>query len=368
MTNHLRIFCYTIALLFLISLNLNAQPEWREASVINTRGDTLQGEILFGDWDISPSFITFRQDESEQNFSAREISSFELNDPYKSFESKTVSVMYYSEHALAEGQSPVTGTESATVFLEVLLRSPLVSLHEFLDRDKKERFFLTKADTLHELRNVQYKVSKGGKVYNVRRHVYRDQLTQLLWECPSINTAKLSYSARDLANLLKEYHAYCKVDYQLQFEQDNVPQQVYAGVSAGRRVSWGEGHSFVGLGIQLLSKKKFNRNYVLAEVGRLSTDPTEYIDMNRKRSIRTGRMYFGVYGGRYFGSGKWQPHAQVGLSILNGSFDTGVGISYRRFLSALYSIGLYDLAGNNARYAIKLSITPPIKPVTLKRK
>jgi hypothetical protein len=333
----------------------NAQQEWKIAKLVTNDNDTLRGQINFEDWDRSPVSIQFKDENGNlASKSAHEIKSFSIQDPSKTFESKEVTLNYYKKEIVAEKASPILKTDSITLFLEVLLQSSRVTLYECMDDDKQPRFFLRKDDRLHELRNPVYRVARGETSHIIKSEVYKAQLNQLLSECPTLNTERLTYTDKDLVDLLVKYHTYCKADYSLQSYQEGLGQRFAIGAMFRYAPEDQSPTSFIGLNALLFSKKKFNSIFVSIDIG-FGLGPFED---ESKEPAKTNRMCFGLYGGKYFGLGDWHPVVFTGISNTCGALDTGVGISYQRLFSVSTSAGLIYLMKGDPAWSFQLRITP----------
>src|SRR5688572_2132619 len=95
----------------------HAQQQWKITKLVTTDSDTIQGQVLFEDWNKSPASIQFKDEQGNvTSKSAREIKSFSIQEPLKTFESKNLTLSYYKE-IVAESTSPIARTDSVTVFL-----------------------------------------------------------------------------------------------------------------------------------------------------------------------------------------------------------------------------------------------------------
>jgi hypothetical protein len=103
----------------------------------------------------------------------------------------------------------------------------------------------------------------------------------------------------------------------------------------------------------LFSKKKFNSAFLAVDLGfRVGGVEEDEAGSSPKK------ICFGLYGGKYFGVGKWHPVIFTGISTTNGALDTGVGISYERLLAVSTSVGLIPLTTEDFAWSFQLRITP----------
>src|SRR5579859_7145970 len=135
------VFCLILCML---TFSLNAQKDWKKAAVVSSSGDTLGGEILYGDWDRSPASVLFRAKEaaSVKSFSPDSIRGFVLPDPKSEFVSKPIAIKYYAKTPIDQRKNPVVSEFNGNAFLEVFLRSESVILYSYKDNEKDERFFI----------------------------------------------------------------------------------------------------------------------------------------------------------------------------------------------------------------------------------
>ena len=348
--------CFLCLVLF--GFTANAQQQWSIAKLVTADSDTIHGEILFEDWVKSPSSIQFKNTNgSTTNYPAKDIKSIYINKPVKQFASKPLALSYYNKNVVAEGTSPIAKTDSVTLLIEVLLEGPAVKLYECMDEQGQARFFLEKDNHLHELRNPSYRLAKGENIHVIHKEIYKEQLKQLLSECPSLKTNRVKYSDVDLVDLLLEYHRYCKVDVNTEFEQKALGERVSFGGTFRSFPQFEEVPTFVGLSMNVFSKKKFNSAFFSIDAG---------IGFAMRRDVFEGDdsdiFYVGLYGGKYFGLGTWRPVIYTGISNIIGPFDTGVGLAYKKFATVSLSSGLYMLTKGVSNWSYQIKVTPfPIK-------
>ena len=330
-----------------------AQQQWKIGRLVTNNSDTIQGQIVFEDWNQSPSLIQFKDEHGIMTSkSAEEVKSFSIQEPHKTFESKNVILSYYSKDVVAAGASPIVRTDSVTLFLEVLLRSSRVTLYECMDDERQTRFFLEKDGRLHELRNQVYRLAKGETSHLIKSKIYKAQLKQLLSECPTLNTEQLSYTDKGMVDLLVKYHTYCKTEYEAESHHEIAPERFAIGAIFRYAPEIENVKSYLGLNALIFSKKKFNSFFVSVDIGAGFGQQEEVYE------AKTNRICFGLYGGKYFGLGEWHPIIFTGISNTNGALDTGVGISYQRLVAASASLGLINLTKGDPAFSFQLRITP----------
>jgi hypothetical protein len=312
-------------LLFLVS---HSQEDWKKSWCVTHTGDTLHGNVLFGDWDVSPTMIRFRDsiNSVQRTFYANEIRRLAifLNNKIEFYEGKTTSVKQYFSTPIPIGTNPVFQVDTVTCFLEILFESEVVNLYRMLTKDKEPRFYLQKESLLIELDYAKIQIINNSKISNREIDKYKFQLKAVLWECPTIQVANLRYDEKSLLKILREYHSYCKVDYKVLFENENRPIFNLGGM--GGVLFW-QGFEPVfsyNVSLRYLAPKRFNNRFVIAEFGQL---------YSKNRDFRDGKdtqINFALYAGTYFGKRDFRPLAFTGYSRMLGLFDTGVGVTYKK--------------------------------------
>lgn len=331
----------------------HAQQQWKITKLVTTDSDTIQGQVLFEDWNKSPASIQFKDEQGNvTSKSAQKIKSFSIQEPLKTFESKNLTLSYYKE-IVAESTSPIARTDSVTVFLEVLLQSNTITLYEGMDDQRQTRYFLQKVDQLHELRNPVYRIIKGESSHIIKSEVYKAQLKSLLSECPTLNTERVGYTDKELVDVLVKYHTYCKTDFKNQFQQDDLGERVAVGVIYRYAPNYSSTSSFLGVNVLLFPKKKFNSAFVSIDIG-MGIGPQD----GDPGEGKTNRVSFGLYGGKYFGVGEWHPMMFTGISNTTGALDTGIGISYKRIFAVSTSVALIPLVSGGVPWSLQLRLTP----------
>jgi hypothetical protein len=289
---------------------------------------------LFADWDVSPGSIKFRKtpQDSGQHIQAKDVVGFSIVESKLQYESKSISIKYYFDTPISQTRNPIKSEYTGNIFLEVLMRSEKLTLYSFLDQRKEERYFIEKDNQFLELVNIDYQISsgEGNGTFRFHKAYYREQLKQLLSECPTLNTSNLAYTAKSIINLVKTYHTYCKVSF-LSFEQKKVQDVTTFGFIFG---------GAYGVDLQILSRKKFNNRFVTIETGVSGND---------------GLFYFGLYGGTYFGISAVQPFIQMGCST-RGGFDAGAGVAYKKKTALELNTSLPSHTDPQPLYWVKLRL------------
>jgi hypothetical protein len=341
-------------LMCLLAGNVIAQKTWKPARLLAQSGDTLRGEVLFEDWDRSPSSIEFRSAGSSSSiaYTPDNIKGFSIPEGNLKFVSKWIAIKYYIKTPVDQHKSPVVREFKGNAFVEVLLRNETVALYSYTDSEKDERFFLEKNNQLTELINIDYTTSFYGKYYRISKRDYRDQLKQILSECSTLKTKGINYDAKALLKILNAYDACSHPEYKATFEQPNNHDLVYYGITMGTSPTDYPYH--VGLNLQMLSEKKFNNRFMVLESGWAKVRNGYYpTDQNH-----VGQFYLGIYVGTYFGIRALRPCVFTGFSTMNGFLDSGVGLAYKKKLALSMCTGLVNspVITDSGNYSIKFRL------------
>lgn len=198
-----------------------AQQSWKKSWCVTPKGDTLRGQILFEDWEISPSEIVFRDtlNQKQQIFRTTELKSFGLRYDKREeiFESKTVRVTTFSRALVEYGKSPLS-VDTISRFIELKFQNDIISLFMLSDADKIPHYYIMKNFIMTELEYGRATLMKDNQPYAYKNNRYRSQLKMLLAECPTLDVSEVDYTDKSLMKLLTEYHSYCKVDYTVLFK------------------------------------------------------------------------------------------------------------------------------------------------------
>ena len=310
----MKYYLLTAAVLFNIS-SVYAQQSWKRSWCVTQKGDTLHGQILFEDWEISPSQIVFRDtlNQTQRTFGTTELKSFGLryNKRDEIFESKTVQVTTFSR-ALVEYGKPPFSVDTISRFIELRFHSDVVSLFELSDVEKMPHFYIMKNHMMTELEYGKATLIKDDKPYAYKNNRYKIQLKGLLQECPTLDVNEVNYTNKSLVKLLTEYHSFCKVDYSVLFSNKS-RVKVNLGITGGVYfIVKGAPYYPLDASVRFLMPKKF---------------------YNRFLSIEVGMSGLWLNAGSYFGkdTNKFFPLTYVGFlgPIPN---TVGVGVSWRKKL------------------------------------
>lgn len=338
----------------------NAQYQERSASLTNRNDETTQGYVRDYDWDKNPQSIEFAGQNTRQfrTIAVRSVKRLSI-DGGQIYEGLFLNVPYYAKAPITVGNDRdlIRRIDSTYYFAELLLESDPVKLYRFFDADDKVRFVLTKYDSLVVLNDIHVLLSRREHTYNYDIPEYRTTLKAVLSECPTLNTETTVYTETSLINLLKEYLSFCRIDSKIHVEQKKLGKIIIGAGGFGSFLgASGEYLTVFGISGQVLFPKRFHNGFALIDLGRISLN-----ELSPGSNIAIG-----LYGGRYFGRRAIQGKIYTGLSTMFGPFDTGVGISYRKIVSAelRYPVLAGVLSGGDAFSIPPLLNVRAIVPLT----
>lgn len=313
-------------LLCLFSAHLLAQQYIDIPALLTDRTNTQRiGVVRYYDWATNPQTVEFA-DTGTQIFRTVYIRDIrQLNITGKAvYEGLYLNVPRYAKGPIRFTNELIEHIDSTYYLAERLLESAPVKLYRFLDIEDKDRFVLSKNDSLVLLNDIHTRLEKRGTAFNYSIPEYQTTLKRILYECPTLDTKNTTYTERSLTTLVKEYLTFCRIDAKIHSEQTK-PSRTQIGVGV-HGSSWrtGDGSTRVyGVSVQLLMPKQFHNKFFLIDLGQASTSGSSDIS----------RIQIGLYGGRYFGKGPLQAKVYTGFSTVLAILDTGLGISYRKMIS-----------------------------------
>lgn len=314
-------------LLYLSYLTAKAQYQMRPATLTSRNDETRQGVVRYYDWNNNPQSIDFADDKASlaQTVPIRSIKRLSVVDG-PVYEALHLKVPYYAKSPISVGADLILRTDSSYHFAELLLDSEPVKLFRLFDADDKTRFLIAKYDSLVLLNDIHVLLAKRNAVYNYNIPEYRKTLKTVLNECPTLNTDATAYTESGLIALVKEYLSFCRIDAKIYSEQKQLSKPLIGLGAFGSSWRNSEGTAQIyGVSVQILLPRRFHNVFVVTDVGRVGSSGPMVSSLN---------TVLGLYAGRYFGRGAVQVKAYTGLSMVMGPFDTGVGISYRKLISA----------------------------------
>lgn len=244
---------YSLFLSFLIlcAITSNAQRKNSTASLTLPNHSTLSGTLKFGDWDINPDKIQFKQNDSNRfvAYTPEQVLLFTTN--LTTFESAKVSIDRASREVADLQKYIVYDTMTQNVFLKQVVSGP-VSLFQYTPQNGAVNFFIkTKEGQWHRL---NYKRFLNDDFEIQEANTFRNELTYFLNDCPKIlpSLQTLNYTTASLRTLFLSY-ARCKG--QVIHEKEEAKPKKSLGIYAG--LSYGSMNT-KGMETLLLNGAKFN--------------------------------------------------------------------------------------------------------------
>lgn len=314
-----------VALCVVASLSLFGQ-NWQPAKLFLHDGDSIEGEIDFVDWDISPATLSFRRDGQVRGYDHIELNSFTVGELKQRYQLVRAKLRYYNQVTIQEGASPIDHEDSVAVYAEVLYSNAHLALYSLQDAWEDERLFIMTNGQVRELVHYSVTYVRQGRNVKQENNSFREQLKQLLKDCDAGINSSLLYGPRSIIPVLRKYST-CK-GYEK--SEEKIEQRgllsvgPYIGLAGYNSTSSNENTSvfMLGANLQLLSKRRHSNNFVWADIGFV---PGPSADNPLPQSV-----LFGLHGGRYFGKGKVQPLFFAGLSNVVGILDWGGGVAINK--------------------------------------
>ena len=221
-----------IGFLFM-AIETQAQQKKADASVTLSNGTILNGTLKFGDWDINPEKIQFKQNDSSrfQTYLPNELISFSTHQT--TFETATVSIDIAGNEVADLQKYPVYDTSTQSVFLKQLVAGPM-SLYQYTHQHGSINFFIKTSEG--QWHRLQYKRYLNDDFEIQESNTFRNELTYFLRDCPKIipSLQTLSYTSASLRTLFLTY-ARCKGVHTPEKKEVRPKKSlgIYAGLSYG---------------------------------------------------------------------------------------------------------------------------------------
>ncbi len=312
--------------LFFACLIGNAQYQDRQATLTNRNGDVMQGTVRYYDWNENPASVVFTNAVTGHSrpVNTESIKQLSIHDG-PVYGGLYLGLPIYAKYPITFSHELIQRIDSTYYLAELLIDSEPVKLYQIFDADNKARFVLSKADSLIILNDIHTQLVKQGAVFSYDVPEYRKTLKRVLNECPTLNTDNTTYTEKGLIDVVKDYITFCRIDARIYSEKKKTSKVIFGVGGFGSSWRTGEGRlDVVGLSVQFLMPKQFHNTFALIDLGLGAKDGP----------FAASRLQIGVYGGKYFGTRSIQLKVYTGLSTVLGPLDTGVGISYRKMVSA----------------------------------
>lgn len=359
---------YFLTFAFIAFHSVSAQ-NWQKATLYLVNGETVEAEVDFKDWKVSPYSISVKNGGLVESYNGSHVKRFTLTATNNSFQVVSARLRYYMKSPIPLTISPVDHDDSVAVYAEVIYADKFFELFSLQDAEARERFFIKQGKSSpEELVHYTINIEKDGHQFTNENNHYRNQLGGLLNDCPEAAKKAKGYSQKYIVAALKAY-AECKGVTPSSVKQES-KSLINLGVLVGSAHITYKGYGsigapFFGGNVQVLSKRSMNNFFASIEVIYMPGLKGD------TQSAYGSAGQLAIYGGRYIGKQRLQGVIFTGLSSINRSLDTGIGIGFDKRFVLTGSIGLGSaltdaaLGEPGAYYSFKLKVYPRFraKPV-----
>ncbi len=323
------------------------QKRYESAYIVTNQNDTLQGQILFEDWDKNPTEFKFKENNSEveKKFDVENTQSFFITSLNKSYIVKKVSIVIVSELIMYDKEP--TQKKEITVFLEKLLSGPKASLYRLKSSEGRTRFFLEHDGTNEELVKFDYQQKIDGKMYRVSNKQYQNQLQSICSDATTFEYTPPLYEEKNLKKFLKKYNA-CFLGEIVTYENPTkrVSFDVAPTLGIDKWISADEiPRLFFGGSVRVNLPRKNQNQFIKLDLNYIPSLVYYTYDLNllpRLPISNTGVFQnISLNIGSYFGSKMFRPFVSVGFSHYSIIFneikpqsspfvELNLGLSFKR--------------------------------------
>jgi hypothetical protein len=226
-------------ILFFLFVNIAtcySQKNFLPGYIVETNGDTINGQINYLNWDRTPEKITFQGSSDEKNteYFPFNIKGFCVNGERYLSAVVAIDDSPFRENELIESDKPEWKTD--TVYLRLLF-SGSKSLFYFKDRNKKDHFIIGKDSTFETLLYRRYLQNIDGVMYSRINEKYKGQLILYMKDYPDLQKkiSYTNYNMNDLTKLFKDY--YNLTGENVLFQNNNEKYRLETGLLAGLSIS-----------------------------------------------------------------------------------------------------------------------------------
>lgn len=313
-----------------------AQYKDRKATLINRSNEVIQGFARDYDWNKNLTAISFKNSENQPFIAilVRDIKQLKFVDG-TTYEGLFLRVPYYVKTPTTS-YNPIERQDSSYYLSELLLESASIKLYSFIDAEDEKRFVIAKNDSLFLLDKIHLKYDRGGLIYEAIVPEYKNILKRIFSDCAGLTVNNVICTEKGLSDIIKKYLACRQTNENVKFEQKAISSPKIGIGLAGAfwPSSIGTTRSYWAT-IQILLPGQYYNTFLLLDGGiENSPNPAPTNIYLPKGPDSYKHPYFGVYIGRYIGNKAIQAKVYTGISRLFGFLDTGVGISYKKILSA----------------------------------
>jgi hypothetical protein len=195
-----------VILVFIVNTVLVAQDNFLPGYIVQLNGDTLRGDIHFGDWYKNPKEIRFKQvgDNAVQSLKPGQIKSFSVSDLV--FKSAIVEIEISPIRLQELDHDPTFKFRTDTVFLKMLVAGEK-GLAIFIESMGKTQLYFLDESGYQLLLFKEYLKSVDGLNKKAENNKYKGQLILYLSDCQSITdiVKDAQYTENSIARVFQHY-------------------------------------------------------------------------------------------------------------------------------------------------------------------
>ncbi|WP_266368270.1 hypothetical protein [Tellurirhabdus rosea] len=319
----------------------------QEGYAVTSQGDTLRGQIEYGDWKVSPSKISFKPAGKSEfsTYSVNELTSFYISAANELYVTRQARLTRMSTGAYQLGPQE-KDRFSVTVFMQVVLAGKGAALYRMKDMFDKTHFFVEKNGDFAELVYQRFLRVRGERTYIVADDSYRQQLQTLCSDAPTFRATAPEYTESSLKKYLLAYNRCFSAEtitYESKAPRHLFDLSVSAGVETNVRLLISEPaarrvYPSYGLGLRVSLPRHFHNQFLRFNASITPNIRFNYDYGTYEQGGRSSLQIVEFSGGSYFGKGALRPYVYLSGTLFNFYHATGAllfingGLSYRRKL------------------------------------
>jgi hypothetical protein len=337
------LFFHFLILLF-CAPQVIAQHKLLEGYVISSTGDTLKGVIRYKEWEVSPTFIEFKNKSGlVQNLTTDLVREFyipSVNQRYKMFR---IGILDIDLSQTFNTAPSIVAKDSADIFLKEVTSGTNASLYNYTNNVGVSHYFLLKGSNLTELINYPYYRTVDNTKYLVKYDAYKNQLPAILNDSENFKMPLPIYDERSIKKYVEKYNeSLGEVRNTAQIEKTEsgflVDMNFMVGIEGWKETGVNLKNALgYGIGMRVNLPRKFNNRYfkiaLILNPG-ISTGEVYNYSPDEKLTIKT--IDIGV--GTHLTTGNIRPFIGLDYNFpINNwrsvSFGPHTGLSFRRQLN-----------------------------------
>lgn len=338
-------------ILILFSSNILAQDRFLKCEIVSNNNETIQGEVLFKDWTLSPKFIQFKDINGQEiKIMAKDLKSFFVSEYSLLYKSYKCPIKYYNKFAVPLDSSAVTHIDSTYTFYKILVENPKIVLAKLIDENYYPRFYIVKDEKIRELENYKYtKYKPTGSKHAFKFEKYK---TQIKYFCQDqAHMAKIDIPMYEEESIKKYILAYCNEvnkDNAKEFTSVKEEKQLRIGLIGGYKQNiTNEKVNNISFGVSTMlhfPRNHKNRYFKM----NLDYNPKTYIQLTKFSgysqkipiNVPASLARLEILGGVFIGNTRFQPILSGGVRFYSTS-KIKDSIQSKRYMSAypIFKVG-----------------------------